>query len=343
MIKVLIIEDHKVTRDGLRSALQEFTELEISGATADSVSGLRLAEELQPDVVLLDLHLPGPLGPRKSSVNRDEFELLLRSLFKDMIYKSMSDSQQAPLFPRALAEQSLAPAVSELLRERDELTRTLIADQESVRNSIAGDIHDNILSELLYLRRCFSGKSRLTDNEVVAIIDGISAQLRSLCHDLAPRDLEEWGLSVALEDLATRVCRRAGLQLAFSAPPDLTRLPLEVETQIYRIMQESLNNVEKHAQASVVRFEIELSVHSLHFTVIDDGLGLQLSAPSAHTGGSGKKIMRERTQFISHLFPARLSMQQLQPTGTSISLVIDLPGEDSIQSEHGRQARDSTV
>lgn len=274
MIKVLIIEDHKVTRDGLRSALQEFTELEISGATADSVSGLRLAEELQPDVVLLDLHLPGPLGPRnlvekmKSSVNAKI--VVFSAENRAVIIRAVLDAKADAFVYKAAEPQEIYSAIKDVMEGTVGGRYGVVEDPTCEPVFTAGERH--ILS-----------------------------------------------------------------------PPDLTRLPLEVETQIYRIMQESLNNVEKHAQASVVRFEIELSVHSLHFTVIDDGLGLQLSAPSAHTGGSGKKIMRERTQFISHLFPARLSMQQLQPTGTSISLVIDLPGEDSIQSEHGRQARDSTV
>lgn len=291
--------------------------------SAESLSRKRLDFAVQQTNSILTVRT------EEAEISSTERELLLRSLFKDLINKSNQDRLSLPGLSRQTLEQSLAPAVWDLIREKEELTRNLVADQEAVRNSISRDIHDEVLSELLYLRRCFTGEQRLSDEDVIAIIDGISSELRSVCSALSPRDLAEWGLKISLEDLATRICKRSGIELTVLADDTIPELPLDIQIQVYRIVQECFNNIEKHARATSVSLEIKVDDGSLILNVRDNGSALLDSGVgSPPGGGGGRKIMRERTQFISQSFPANLSIASVEPAGVCVTLTLQIPASE---------------
>lgn len=128
---------------------------------------------------------------------------------------------------------------------------------------------------------------------VKGLLDRVEEQLRRLSHELRPTILDDLGLVPALEFLGAGVSLRNGFKV--SVRGDRTaRLPGPIETVLYRIVQEALNNVSKHAQASVVAIALECDGRHVRCSVRDDGVGFDPTAARAGADGIGLIGIRER-------------------------------------------------
>jgi len=125
---------------------------------------------------------------------------------------------------------------------------------------------------------------RLAD--VRGLLDKIEEQLRHLSHELRPTILDDLGLEPALEFLADGVSRRTGLQIAVAGSPG-KRLPVPTETALYRIVQEALTNVTKHAQATRVSITFARSGRLLRCAIRDDGVGFDVPTVLTRRGSRG--------------------------------------------------------
>jgi len=139
-------------------------------------------------------------------------------------------------------------------------------------------------------------KARGSCAKIKALLTQVEAELRDLSHEWRPAMLADLGLLPALESLAERVSRRAGLRVSVAGDAD-TRLPAEVETGLYRIAQEALNNVVRHAAARAVWIELQCAPGMVTCSVRDDGRGFDadLAPTSAGLGLSG---IRERLDAL---------------------------------------------
>jgi signal transduction histidine kinase len=141
--------------------------------------------------------------------------------------------------------------------------------------------------------------SRSRVSEMTALLDQIEVQLRRLSHELAPALLNDLGLTPALRYLAEGLSQRS--KLAFEIEAEIgERLPSNVESVLYRIAQESLSNVLKHAQASKVSICIAREPDGVRCVIRDDGIGFDLKAVAARGGeqGFGLKGMHERLRVL---------------------------------------------
>jgi signal transduction histidine kinase len=183
--------------------------------------------------------------------------------------------------------------------ERDRLRHTLRA-AEHERSRWARDLHDETLQGLAALRLGLSAAAREPDPEALRAhvreaVDQIATEiqnLRAIITDLRPAALDQLGLVPALEALAQRVAVD-GLDVALDV--DLERLDPEIETTVYRLVQEALTNVRRHAEASSVRIEARVADGRVALSIADDGRGFD---PSAHTTGFGVVGMRERAALV---------------------------------------------
>ena len=125
---------------------------------------------------------------------------------------------------------------------------------------------------------------RLAD--VGGLLNKIEEQLRHLSHELRPTILDDLGLQPALEFLADGVSRRTGLNIVVEGSAGV-RLPAPTETALYRIVQEALTNVTKHAQATRVSITLTRSGRQLRCTIRDDGVGFDVWAVHARRGARG--------------------------------------------------------
>jgi two-component system sensor histidine kinase UhpB len=140
-----------------------------------------------------------------------------------------------------------------------------------------------------------AGRSHLSQAESALV--AAEEELRRVAYDLRPLVLDRHGLAPGLRCLARRVEQRAGILVEASCAVG-ERLPGEVETAIYRIAQEALNNVVKHAGASRARLEVERRPRAVTLRVSDDGRGFDPHAVEKLCAGMGLEGVRQRVSAL---------------------------------------------
>lgn len=220
---------------------------------------------------------------------------------------------------RAASAIERAQLYEEVLAARDRLhtlSRQLIEAQEQERRRLARELHDEtgqaltaVKLNLQALRQRSSDlhlSAKLQDS--IGIVEQSLAQLRDLSHELRPAVLDDLGLVAALRWFVDRQAQRAGLRGHFSAPERFERVAAEVETACFRLVQEALTNVIKHAQARNVWVELRETAAGFELSVRDDGHGFAVEAVrvAAMRGNSmGLLSMQERTQLAGGRFEVK--------------------------------------
>lgn len=188
---------------------------------------------------------------------------------------------------------SLAIENARLYEEQVGLMRqqfiTAAAIQEEERRRIARELHDGVGSALAGLsirlhrvsKHLVRDQNPLADEvkELAAETQASIRDIRRLVHDLRPAVLDELGLVPALREYTAHFQKDQGLVVELVAPPDLSRMPAAVETTLFRIAQEALANVAKHAQAQHIELHLERGLAEVLMRISDDGKGFDHQAP----------------------------------------------------------------
>jgi len=254
---------------------------------------------------------------------------------------------------------SAATAVATARTVASEVQRQRLAAAEGERGRWARELHDDTLQSLAALRISLSRAHREADLESLTeavgqaiedIEQGITS-LRSLVTDLRPAALDDLGLGAAVESLCERASRGGieidrSLDLAYEQGREPTRHAAELETAMYRIIQEALTNATKHGRAKRAVIEILENETSLELSVRDNGDGFD---PSLSTAGFGLLGMRERVQLLD----GEIEIESSPGNGTLVTASIPArrrPAEGgpqhserdaSPESSSGRRARAS--
>ncbi len=230
---------------------------------------------------------------------------------------------------------SAASAVATAQSIASEHSRQRLAAAEGERRRWARELHDETLQSLSALRIGLStaGRSGQPDalpqavGQAVAQLEEAIANLRALITDLRPAALDELGVQAALEGLAERSTRHGlevdvSIDLHYEQGRERTRHAPEVETAIYRIVQEALTNASKHGEAKRAVVEISEQGATVQLSVRDDGAGFD---PGAETDGFGLLGMRERVELLS----GKLSLDSAPGRGTIVraSIPVQRHGE----------------
>jgi signal transduction histidine kinase len=201
--------------------------------------------------------------------------------------------------------------------------RRLLKELEQERKSLARAIHDQVIQDLLGVSYHLEGlgqdegKQAPLKDELANVRDSISIlieDLRRICGNLRPPTIDSLGLNATLKSYARNWTRRTGIPVTLDLDDDLGRLPEDIELSIFRIVQEGLNNVRKHARASTTEICLRhTSPRTLMVSIADDGRGLpddfDLSTPMAE-GHYGLLGISERVALLG----GRLKLQN-QPDG----------------------------
>jgi signal transduction histidine kinase len=189
------------------------------------------------------------------------------------------------------------------------LSHRLIALQERERRLLSAELHDltspNLAALEINLRSLAKSLPPGTDGETVMLLDDATAlltdtanSLRKVCADLRPPVLDYAGLSPALQSYAHQFSIRTGIAVAVDCPL-VSDLDPEVESTLFRIVQEALSNCSKHADADQVRIVLTTENRRIHLEVTDDGNGFSsATGPENATAGLGLLSMSERAQFV---------------------------------------------
>ena len=229
----------------------------------------------------------------------------------------------------AAASAAIAVATAQSV-EQDRLRRSLRAAEDE-RRRWARELHDETLQALGGLRVMLSSARRSGDADVLrrtldTAIDQLAdeiANLRSLITELRPAALDELGLAPALDALFDRVRAAHGLELVAHVELDGSdidagrRLDPDVETIVYRVVQEGLTNAVRHAEADRVEVGVIERAEELAVSIRDDGRGFDTSVPASGFGLTG---MRERIA----LWGADLRISSTPGAGTTIEATLSL-------------------
>ncbi|HEY5660041.1 MAG TPA: GAF domain-containing protein [Gaiellaceae bacterium] len=223
-----------------------------------------------------------------------------------------------------LAEQfavraSLAVDLSQRVA-RDSLRR-VVAGQEVERRRLARELHDEtgqaLTSILLGLRALEEGGGSSVD-DIRELVVSTLQDVRRLAVQLRPKALDDFGLVAALERLVQTFSESSGITTQLEAQLGKERLPADVETTIYRIVQEALTNVVKHAEAKNVSILLVKRGSFVTAVVEDDGLGFDTA--EARDDSLGLEGMRERVE----LHDGRMTVETSPGSGTTLRIEVPL-------------------
>ncbi len=226
-------------------------------------------------------------------------------------------------------KQQLEETVAELRlvdREREHLLERLLRVEHEERSRIARELHDDLgqvlVSASLYAR-WFADRFDGADawgraHRLVELLGAAMESSRAITWRMLPREVEGRGLVGALAHLAEQVRDAVGLDVRFEAGEQLPRLGDSDAAVIYRVAQEAITNVVRHAEASTVRLTIVREGGWLRLTVSDDGVGFDTAAPRAaeEPHATGLEGMRERASSVG----AELTVDSAPGRGTTVEL-----------------------
>ena len=213
------------------------------------------------------------------------------------------------------------------------LAQRVVESQEEERARLSRDLHDGISQALVSVKlQLEAGIIRLDGDankreqaragleRTVDQVNAVLGEVRRISHDLRPTLLDDMGLAPALEYLAREFGEDAGTPVRLRATGALDALPEMVGTVLFRIAQEALTNVERHAQASTIELSLERVANRVSLSIADDGVGFDTDGVAVHPKrGIGLRNMMERMEAIG----GRLSVSS-SSSGTSVVASIDL-------------------
>jgi two-component system, NarL family, sensor histidine kinase UhpB len=253
-------------------------------------SGAYVPEEFVATPLIQDAQLVGLLGVARDITDRKRAEEALRSL-----------------------NEALEEEVKRIAHALHDEAGQLLASVHIGLADVARDLPPHTAQRL---------------EDVQGLLNKIEEQLRHLSHELRPTILDDLGLRPALEFLADGVSRRTGLQIVVEGSPG-KRLPAPTETALYRIVQEALTNVTKHAQATRVSIRFVRDDRLLRCSIRDNGAGFDVLAVQARRGprGFGLIGIQERLNAVR----GTLSINATPKGGAEllISIPVEADGADS--------------
>ena len=190
------------------------------------------------------------------------------------------------------------------------LNERLMKAQEEERIRIAGELHDGVLQQLtsLSIELATATLGLPPDSEPKAEVRGVEkklievgAEIRQLSHELHPAALQETGLPAALSTYCEEFSKLRGIPIAYEGDESVEELSPGTALAIYRIAQEALGNVAKHAKAKQVQVRLTRSASRVCLVVSDDGVGFNPDG-SGKSGGLGLINMRERVRQLNGTF-----------------------------------------
>ena len=198
------------------------------------------------------------------------------------------------------------------------LSRRLLEQQEHERASLARELHDQLGQSLVAvslnleaIKGELSPASSARVPESMRAIKKMIEQVQTLAFELRPSTLDDFGLVGALRRLVARHGERTGVRASFHATPTDARAPVEIETACFRIAQEALSNVARHARARHVEVTLTAQDVALYITVTDDGVGFNVERLRAGLGLVG---MDERAELAG----GRLDIESAPGAGTTV-------------------------
>jgi signal transduction histidine kinase len=349
-VNILMVDDQPAKLLSYEAILDELGENLIKASSGREA----LEHLLKTDVavVLMDVSMPDLDGFELAEIIRQHPRFQKTAIiFISAVH--LTDLDRLKGYQRGAVDYLSVPVIPELLRakvsifaelhrktwqlemlnrELRRLSSSLIVTQDEERRRIARELHDGLGQELAAIKMIMDGilqqrqPPELKDRaaaEINALIDRAIQQVRSMSHLLHPPLLDEIGLYSALQWYLEGLSKRSGIETSMDIQPaDFPRLPPELETAIFRIIQEALTNVFRHSGAAKAWVTVEKTETQVSLSVRDDGKGISEHISQFQSGSIGVGIagMRQRVKELG----GDIRMRNSRP-GTAVEIVIPIP------------------
>lgn len=207
------------------------------------------------------------------------------------------------------------------------LNKRVVSSQDDERRRVSRELHDGISQRLVAIKYALEEaynqaattpkESQQSIKECETHIDDTITEIRRISHDLHPSVLDDLGLMAAVQGLSEQFEKRTSILVDLKKMPFRNLLPTDAKTALYRIVQEALTNIEKHANASTVSIHFELSNGWFKLAIVDNGRGFNTSLSDQGESGLGLQNMSERIGYYNGVFDISSSSK-----GTRVSASI---------------------
>lgn len=358
---LLIIDDNLTARETLKALLFD-SGYDILTADSGK-TGLAKAIEKLPDVILLDVMMPEMDGYEVTrQIRKDpklsEVPIIMITALDDRYSRLMGlkagaddflskpyDSMELEIRLRSLHQvaryrhlreerEKLQQLNKQLEKQNDELknlSAKMVEVQETEQRRLAVELHDDfgqLLTGLkMNLERSFLVDEKTIRQEIqqsLDIVNQLHKQVREMVLNLRPTILDDLGLFAALDWYFTRFTQQTGIHVTHNVNRlEEKRYPTTIETSIFRLVQEALTNVARHAGVNEVMVTINLEPKSIKVGIVDTGKGFDVNAliPGNSTGISG---MRERVSWVGGSF----NLNSTPGEGTMIECEFPISGTE---------------
>ena len=238
------------------------------------------------------------------------------------------------------AETALHESQAALIQNREQLralTASLLRSQGEERRRVSRELHDDLSQKMAKLQfdvetieqQIPAGQKGLKET-LLAVRDEVAAvsnDVRRIAYQLHPSTLDHLGLSVALRSFIREFSEREGIQVQFTARKVPAKLDPEIASSLYRVAQEALRNVAKHAGKTAVKIALAGNTDHLSLSIQDEGPGFDPNAVQGN-GGLGLISMQERMRLVHGEF----SMKTRPGHGVHIAIKVPLSVEEEVNA-----------
>ena len=364
-VNILMVDDQPAKLLSYEVILHELGENLVKASSGKAALELLLKNDFA--VVLMDVSMPEIDGFEMVDIIRQHPRFQKTAIiFISAVH--LTDLDRLKGYQRGAVDYISVPVVPELLRakvsvfaelhrkshqleilnsELRRLSGSLIATQDGERRRIARELHDGLGQDLTVVKIMLQGVLRdentaESKEQLVAdinkLIDGALQQVRSVSYLLHPPMLDEVGLRSALGWYVDGLSRRGGIEITMETqPPDFPRLSSELETTLFRVIQEALTNVFRHSRASKACVSLERKENEIAVRILDDGIGIpdEIAEFRPESIGVGIGGMRQRIKELG----GELMLRKAHP-GTIVEVVIPIA---SASIDHSRSSGDRSL
>jgi len=340
--KVLVVEDELLVARDIEQQLSDLGYHPVAIATRGE-DAVELVPTLRPDLILMDIQLAGSMdGIAAAQLIRNQYalpvvfltaftadEVLARAKLTEpfgYILKPFSERELRTVLAMALYKHQAEARLLTTTRQLKALSRRVLEAQESERRRVAIELHDELGQSLTAIKINLQISERLKDKsptdlnqESIRIVDDALRQVRQLATALRPSMLDDLGLVPALKWIAGQTAQRGEFEANLNFEGVQARLAPEIETVCFRIVQEALTNIIRHAQARHVNIDLHRDGAQLVLSVKDDGAGfdmVQMRERAVAGGSLGVLGMQERANLVG----GTLAIDSVPGQGSTVQL-----------------------
>lgn len=323
-LRVLVVEDEAIVARDISQQLVELGYQPI-GMANTAEQAIEKASELLPNMILMDIQLGGDIDGIAAAEKIRSLhdipiifitaysadEILNRAKLTEpfgYMLKPFSERELRTTLAMAFYKHQAEAKLRATSRQLKALSRRVLEVQEMERRRVAVELHDELGQTLTAVKINLQLSERLKGEALAALnaenirfVEDALQQVRRLAITLRPSMLDDLGLAPALKWLAEQSATRAGFSVSFHHVRAQARLASDIETACFRIVQEALTNITRHAQATRVEISLRRDGDDMVLCVQDDGVGFDMEAirQRALQGTSlGVLGMQERANLI---------------------------------------------